>query len=193
MPPAGDMTLVSHVRGTLLVASRDQLRASGRFAEYESFLSPGGRAELDDVLVASWQRVALANEHYSAIDQLGFTDTEVAALTSSAAEKLHGIFLSTLSKMIRSSGVTPWSIVPLTGKIWNRLFVGGAIAVAQEGPKDARIVVAGLPLIKSRYLRVGLAQHLATAIRFVVDRRPYVQPQRLDISRGRAEFLLQWV
>jgi hypothetical protein len=193
MPAADDMTVVSHVRGTLLVASRDQLRASGRFAEYESFLSREVREELDAVLVASWQRVSLASEHYSAVDQLGFTDTEVAALTASAAEKLHGIFLSTLSKMVRSSGVTPWSVVPLSGKIWNRLFVGGAVAVAQEGPKDARIVVAGLPLIKSRYLRVGLAQHLATAIRFVVASRPYVQPQRLDLSRGRAEFLIQWV
>jgi hypothetical protein len=193
MPAADDMTVVSHVRGTILVASRDQLRASGRFAEYESFLSPEARAALDDVLVASWQRLSLANEHYAAVDQLGFTDAEVAALTSSAAEKLHGIFLSTLSKMIRTSGVTPCWAVPLTGRIWSRLFVGGAVAVAQAGPKDARVVVAGLPLLKSRYLRAGLAQHLATAIGLVVASRPYVQPRRLDLSRGRAEFLIQWV
>jgi hypothetical protein len=144
------------------------------------------------VLVGSWQPLELAEEHYAAIDRLDFSDDEVATLTSSAAEKLHGIFLSTLSKMVRSSGITPWSVAPMSGKIWCRLFVGGALAIGQAGPTDARIVLAGFPLVRSRYLRLGIAQHLATAIRFVVARRPSVRPQHLDLEGGRAEYLMQW-
>ena len=176
----------------MLVASREQLREAGRFADYEAFLTPRARTELQSVLVGSWQALALAEEHYAAIDRLDFSDSQVATLTLSAAEKLHGIFLSTLSKMVRSAGITPWSVAPMSGKIWSRMFVGGALAIGQAGPTDARIVLAGFPLIRSRYLRLGIAQHLATAIKFVVARRPSVRPQHLDLEGGRAEYLLQW-
>ncbi len=176
----------------MLLASREQIREAGRFADYEALLSAQARAELESVLVGSWQPLALAEEHYAAIDRLNLSDSQVATLTSSAAEKLHGIFLSTLSKMVRSSGITPWSVAPMSGKIWSRLFVGGALAIRQAGPTDARVVLAGFPLVRSRYLRLGIAQHLATAIRFVVARRPSVRPQALDLEGGRAEYLLHW-
>jgi hypothetical protein len=184
---------VSQVRGTLLTASREQILASGRFPEYESRLAPTTRKELADVVAASWQPIALAEEHLHAIDSLDIPEAEVLSLTSAVARQVQGVLLSTASKMARGGGLTLWSAVPLTGRVWERLFVGGALGVAREGPKDAVVVIVGQPLIASRFHLLGLGQHLTNAARFVVGRRAWARMRHADATRGRAEFLVQWV
>jgi hypothetical protein len=193
LPDPKDITVVTQIRGTLLVASRDQLRAVGRFSDYQRQLSGTVSKELDEVLPASWLPIQLAEEHYDAIDRLEMADAEIQSVTAAAARQIQGVLLTTMSKMARAGGLTVWSIVPLTGKVWERLFVGGALGVAREGPKDAVAVVAGHPLIRSRYHRLGFAQHLANAVRFVAGKQAYVRPRQMDALRGRAEFLVQWV
>jgi hypothetical protein len=192
LPGPGDLFFVTKVRGTLLVASRAQLLASGRFAQYERLLAPYARHDLDSAVAASWLPSSLAEEHFRAIDQLEMAETEIIVLTSAAAQRLHGVFLTTLAKMTQTRGLTPWAVVPMATKIWKRLFVGGALGVAREGPRNARVVVAGHPLIKSRYHRLGLGRHFASAIRFVVGKQIYVRDHVVDVDRGRAEYLLQW-
>jgi hypothetical protein len=183
---------VSQVRGTLLVASRDQLRTSGRFPDYERLLSPAGRTQLDGVVAASWIPIEVAEEHFQTIDRLDISDAEVLSLTSAVARQVQSVLLTTMSRMARTGGLTVWSIVPLTGKVWDRLFVGGALGVAREGPKDASVVVAGHSLIRSRYHRIGLGQHLANAVRFVAGKNAYARLRYVDLSDATAEFLVQW-
>jgi hypothetical protein len=184
---------VTQIRGTLLIASRGQLLASGRFAAYESRLAPATRRDLADVVAASWLPIAIAEEHFRAIDGLDIPEADVLSLTTAAAREVQGVFLSTLSKMARGGGLTPWSVVPLSGRVWERLFIGGALGVAREGPKDAVVVVVGQPLIASRYYLLGLGQHLTNAVRLVAARRAWVRVRHADGARGRAEFLVQWV
>jgi hypothetical protein len=192
LPNPQELTAVSQIRGTLLVASRDQIAASGLFAQYEGFLSAEARRELDAVVPASWLPLALAQHHYDAVDRLGMTDAEILALTSAAARQIQGVLLTTMSRMARSSGISVWSIVPLVGKVWDRLFVGGAMGIAREGPKDAVVVLAGNSLIRSRYHRLGFGQHLANAVRFVAGKRAYAKPRHVDLDAVRAEYLVQW-
>jgi hypothetical protein len=137
--------------------------------------------------------VDYAQAHFRAIDGVSISDADILAMTSSVAEKIHGVFLSTVSRTIRSSGVTPWSVVPVAAKIWHRFFQGGAIGVRKEGPKDARVVVTGNPLVAFRYHRIGWGAHLATTVRMVAATRVYTRVLDLDEARGRLEVLLQWV
>jgi hypothetical protein len=193
LPVPNQLTIVSQVRGTLLIASRAQVRASGRFDDYESRLSPPTRKHLEGALASSWLPIDLAEEHFQAIDQLKIPDSEVLALTSAVARQVQGVLLTTLSKMARTGGLTPWAVVPLSGKVWDRLFVGGALGIAREGPKDALVVVAGHPLIRSRYHRLGFGQHLTNAVHFCVGKRAHVRVRHVDLAQARAEFLVQWV
>jgi hypothetical protein len=177
----------------LLVSSRQQVRALGWLDRYEALLASDMRDQLARVTSSSWSAVELAKAHFAAIDGLAISDADVLSMTSSVAEKIHGVFLSTVSRAIRASGLTPWSIVPACAKIWPRFFQGGAIGVYKEGSKDARVVVTGNPLVAYRYHRIGWGAHLATTVRKVVAPRVYTRVRHLDESRGRFEVLVQWM
>jgi hypothetical protein len=193
LPRESEIVPVRHVRGTLLAASRDQLRAAGRFAAYERLLSPSVRAELDAVMGGTWFPIELAHEHYAAVDRLGISEAETIRLTEDVSRKLSGAFMQTMASMLRTGGLTPWDVVPFYDKVWSRLFIGGAFGVAKVGPKDARVIVVGHPLIKYRYQRIGLSRHLVIGVEFLVAKRAYVRELLIDPVAGRAEFLLQWV
>jgi hypothetical protein len=193
LPSPEDVTPVTHVRGTLLAASREQLRAAGHFARYESFLPPQSRPELDAALAGTWLPIDLAHDHYAAVDHLGLTEPEIREMTEEVSRKLSGAFMQTMSSTLRTSGLTPWDVVPFYDKVWRRLFVGGAFGIAKVGPKDARFVIVGHPLVKHRYHRIGLSRHLVIGVQFLVAKRAYVRELRLDVSAGRSDFLLQWV
>jgi hypothetical protein len=193
LPREGDYSAVSHVRGTLLAAGRDQLRAVGRFAEYERLLPSKARAELDGVLMGSWFPVALAHEHFAAIDGIGLSDADMMKITDQVSRTLNGPVIKTLSSTLRTTGVTPWDIVPFYDQVWRRLFVGGAVGVSKVGPKDGRVIVAGNPLVKYRYHRIGVARHLVAGVEVIVGKRAYVREQRLDVAAGRVDYLMQWV
>jgi hypothetical protein len=40
-------------------------------------------------------------------------------------------------------------------RLWSRLFVGGAVAAFQTGPKDVRYETIGISLARHHYFRVG--------------------------------------
>jgi hypothetical protein len=193
-PLPHSVSLVTHVRGSLLSASRDQLRVAGRYEDYERHLTPQARGDLANALVTAWVPVSLAHEHFGAIDRLGLSDGDVGAMTEEVSKRLNGPFMQTMSSTLRTSGITPWDIFPFYDKVWRRLFVGGALGVAKIGPKDARVLIAGHTLLRHRYHRIGLARHMASGVRFLANKAAtYVSEQRLDGAAGRCEFVLQWV
>jgi len=76
---------VTHARGSLLVASREQLRAGGVFDAYAAALAPAEREALGQVIAASWIPITLAHAHFEAIDSIGVdpaglrSDSELSA------------------------------------------------------------------------------------------------------------------
>ena len=193
LPPDRELAPVTHVRGTLLATSRDQVRAAGRFEEYEKHLPSQARVELDAAHVTTWFPIEIAHHHFAALDRVAITESQVKAMTEEVSRKLSGAFMQSVATTLRTSGLDPWSVVPFYSRVWRRLFVGGALAVAKLGPKDARVVIAGQPLIQHRYLRVGLSRHLVIGVEFLLAKRPYVREVALDPGAGRVEYLLQWV
>jgi hypothetical protein len=193
LPERRFIAYATEVKGMLFVTSRQQLRAAGVFARYEEQLAPRVREELVEITSSAWVPIEKAHAHFAAVDAIALSDADVLKMNDSLAKKIHGVFLSAVAKTIRSSGISPWSVVPIAARIWPKFFRGGAIAVRQEGPKDARVVVSGNPLVKYRYHRVGWGAHLATVVRMVVAKPVYTRVMHLDEKEGRLDYLLQWV
>jgi hypothetical protein len=193
LPPAGELLPVTHVHGSLLATSRERLHSVGRLSDYERLLPPPARSLLNGALTTIWLPLEIADDHYSAIDRLGLSEPEITRMADVAAERLSGAFMQTLSSLLRTTGLTPWDIVPFYGKVWRRLFVGGALSIIKEGPKDARITVSAHPLLKHRYHRIALSRHLVIGVQLLVATRAYVRDLGADALAGRGDFLLQWV
>jgi hypothetical protein len=59
--------------------------------------------------------------------------------------------------MATNAGVTPWTLLVRGNQMMSRLFRGGAgTRVTRVGPKEARAVVAGIPLMEIPYFRHAL-------------------------------------
>jgi hypothetical protein len=154
---------VTLVRGTLLVASREQVGALGLHGRYEAALSVAANHQLAELIAASWVPVGLALEHFRAIDQLELPLDVVEKATGAVAAKLQGSVLRTVAKVVQASGASPLSIVRTVGMLWGRTFQGGAIEVQSTGPREGLVRLLGSPLLASRYHRTGVRVHVQRA------------------------------
>jgi hypothetical protein len=191
-PDASSAPPVTHLRGSLVVSGRGHLRATGAFGAYEANLSSDARAELEGVIAASWLPIRLAHAHFEALDRVGLDESTIVQNTNATATKLHGVFLTTAVKALGGAGATPEFVLAMADKLWVRLFQGGAVGVQKAGPKDARVVILGDPLVRYRYHRVGFRVHIAMALRHFTH-QSYVREESSDLDRATISFLLQWV
>lgn len=154
---------MTHVRGTLLVASRDQIPGGGRIRPVRRGAGRGGEGQLASLIAASWVPVELAAAHFAAIDRLELPLQVIEKATGTVAAKLQGSVLRTVAKAAQASGATPLSVVRALGMLWGRTFRGGAVGVKQTGPKEGTVYVVASPLLASRYHRTGLRVHVQAA------------------------------
>ena len=85
-------------------------------------------------------------------------------------ERVNGTLLGMLVRMARTVGVTPWSALAQSAKLYGRLFCGGGIAVFKHGPKDASVQIVGNPLCDIDYFRAGLGGVYQAALRLFCQR-----------------------
>ena len=192
VPIPATVTPTRAVRGTLLAASRTQLRQAGLFEAYNRHLSDAARRDLDGAIAASWIPIDVAHAHFAAADALDLPQSDILAFTRAAGERLHQVVLSTALRLARTAGLTPWTALPVFGKIWDRVFEGGALGVQQTGPKDARVVVASHPLVRHRYHRLGLRAHIELMLSFCAE-RAYVRETEYHPNSGTMAVVARWV
>jgi len=58
--------------------------------------------------------------------------------------------------MAQGAGVTPWTVLAQTPRLWTATCDDGGVAVARLGPKEARLEIVGFPLAAIRYNRVTM-------------------------------------
>jgi len=192
VPIAATVVPTRAVRGTLLVSSRAQLRRAGLFEAYRCHLSESARTTLDGSIAASWIPIDIAHAHFAAVDALDLLESDILAFTRLAGEQQHHVFLSTALRLVRATGLTPWTALPAFSKIWDRVFEGGALGVQQTGPKDARVVVASHPLVRHRYHRLGLRAHIELMLSFCAE-RAYVREAEYHPNSGTMAVVARWV
>lgn len=147
----------TQVKSTLLSASLEAVRKRGRFEEYEAKLPPEHREAIVFGVSGVWLPMEIALAHYAAVDALGFSEAEILENGYSVGARLNHTFVGTMVKLAGQAGLTPWLPLAQVGKLFERVFRGGAgVQVERCGPKEARIEIVGLPIASSTYFRGAL-------------------------------------
>jgi hypothetical protein len=191
-PLDADIEPVTHVRGTAVVASRDQLKAMGQYERYLDQLPAHARHELVTLIVPSWVPVALVRTHYEAIDRLDIPTETIENAARQVAFKLNGVLAGTLARAGRVVGASPLTVVRALGIVWNRTFRGGALGVRQTSEKEALVYVSRNSLLESRYLRTGLRSHVKIAAE-AFSEQALVREQSYKSAFHELVIKVQWV
>jgi len=144
------------VRSTLITTSIHSLRARGLFDRYVERIDGTHRDALVTAVAGVWLPIDTAVAHYEACEALRLDVREQLTIAKEVGDRVHGTFLGMMMRMAKNVGVTPWSALAQSGKLYERLFTGGGIAVTRKGPKDARVDVVGNALCGIEYFRVGV-------------------------------------
>lgn len=190
--PLGDLQTVSSVRGSLLVASREQVSSSPEnLVRYEAALQPEHSEALRQCMPSEWVPLSLACAHYAALDALRLPSAELRQLGIAVARRIHDSPFFPLVRIAAATGATPLSALVLMPKLWTRIFQGGGVAITRTGPKDAVIRAYKNPLFHSAYFRHATGGHVELTAE-LLSVRAYVRllPQEAPES---CRYHISWV
>jgi hypothetical protein len=154
-PPTGQIPPLTHVRGTLIVASLKALDQRGYTERYFAALPEAHRAPVRTIIASSWVPEGLATAHYVACEALGLPPHEIHAIGAEVGDRIRATFLGTLLGAARAAGTTPWTFFERLPRLFPRVCMGGAIAIYKLGPKEARAEWYGLPGLEIPYFRAA--------------------------------------
>jgi len=156
--PRHRITPTARFRSTWLVASQNALRDCGFFDRYLELLPPAHREALMTPVVGMWLPNDVVVAHYEACDRLGLTSAERDAIARALVRPGTSTLFSVTGHLARQVGVTPWTPLAYSRRLWDRLCEGGAVVVYKEGPKEVRVELLGLTLAHIPYFRLTLRE-----------------------------------
>jgi hypothetical protein len=146
----------SEIRSTLIMSSQKTLREAGVFDEYVKQLPAEIKDMVLEVAAPRWLPLTAALGHYGACDSLGLSPARVTEIAQSVSMQAQGTFLGVAIGLARGIGVTPWTVLSQGRRIWERAWVGGAMAGYRLGPQEMRVEVVGWPCARIAYCRHAL-------------------------------------
>ena len=177
--PRERIATVSEVRTTLLTSSVRALQTRGDFERYLEHL-PREHHETITQMVAAMRipfpdrRCALPRVRSARLRDEGVRRD--GARRRAAHPRDGGL---DAREARQGAGVTPWTSFANFGRLWERIFVGGAITVKKAGPKEAIVEVIGIPLVAIPYY------HSAQRTLFLsLDRRLLHEGVPADVPRS---------
>ena len=184
----------TQVRSTILLSSIQTLREAGYGERYDARMPERARERLCAVGAPSWLPIDLAWTHYATCNALGLSVDEVLAI-GAKVDPVHVSGVGLVLRAARAGGVTPWAVFDNAARYWQRMYDGGRLDVAREGPKDARLVVRGQPLVRFAYWRTGL-RGIVLSLAQALSVRAYVHEEmgrQHDAGLPWVEFHVAWV
>lgn len=167
--PSG--AVVRAIRGALLVAYVDRLKARSHYDSYLAALPAAHREQLSFIAAMSWVPAELVNAHFEACDRLELSEAEAIEQGYLAGKASSPMMLGTL---VRMTGLTPLTALHALGRVWDRIFDGGTCVAYRTGLKDVFIEQRGNPAARSRfYVLAGRGFYRALAELFCT--RAYVR------------------
>jgi hypothetical protein len=145
-----------HFRSTWLTASQVTLRERGLGERYEAALAPEFRAQILGAVPGVWLPMEVARAHYTACDTLGLSTDVMVEIGKNATLRANATSLAFISRMAKTVGVTPWTVLAQTPRLWAATCDDGAVGVQRLGPKEARVEIVGYPLAGLTYNRVTM-------------------------------------
>jgi hypothetical protein len=156
--PESAVPPVTHFRSTGTVAALRILGERGLRARYQEHLDPAHRRTITEMVPAEWVPAEAIVAHFRAVDRLGLSTSELLDLGTSAGEGVVRFQTSTLLRMTRELGVTPWPILRHAHRMWDRMCRGGDVTIERVGPKEVLTTLHHglIPLSSSAYFRTML-------------------------------------
>jgi hypothetical protein len=142
---------VTAIRSTLITSSLRTLEERGLLERYYSLLAPEHAATLRGAVAGTWLRVEVAIAHYRACDGLGLSTMEQVEMGRLVGDKIQGTLWGRLVTVAKQAGVTPWAVIERFDRFYERLTLGGGIAVTRLADKDALIDIYKVPLFETPY------------------------------------------
>ena len=184
---------VTHVRGTLLSGSLRALSTTQTKGRYDELLDPAYRDAILNLIVASWVPVDVAMAHYTAMQALEFTPAQQIENGRLVANRIQNTYVGTIIRGLKASGgVNIWAVLERFHVAFGRLLQGGASAVYQLGPKDARVECYGVPMASIPYFRAGWEGMFESTLQ-LVTRRVYTKQVTPFQTDDRVAFHISWV
>jgi hypothetical protein len=152
---AGTVDPVVKVRSTLIASSLMSLREKGWMDAYLKALPEELHPRVLNVVPGEWLDVEIGMAHYAAADALPRTAEEQFVQGWDIANRIQNSVLGTLVRVAKSTGVTPWTGLEYFPRLWDRLLLGGSGAVFRLGPKEARVEISGVPMVRFACFRNG--------------------------------------
>jgi hypothetical protein len=192
-PPAIEKAgSVSHVRSTLVISSVQSLKNHALYEHYVKQLDPGMRDTVDSMIAGSWMPVETAMKHYRACDALGLSLSNEIALGREVGNRIQNSLLGLLLKGAKGTGATPWTGLGYLDRLWERVFSGGGVGLTKVGPKEARAVFLGLPLLMVPYFRHAFRGTMLAGLELFCS-KAYLNDVERDHPDVSFTFRVSWV
>ncbi len=185
----------THLRGSLLDGNLLVIKEAGFYERYLALLEPAHRDTVTYALAASWLPLEVGLAHCDACDRLFLDEAKLAEIGELTCARVLDSFLGTLLRTARSAGLDPvsWIALKQSGRVWDRLYMGGGCAVIQTGPKDVVFELYGNPMSSSRFFRATTYAFIG-AISQALSRATVVKPTRPRTQRPHGvPLLISWV
>jgi hypothetical protein len=157
------------VRSTVLVTSQRAMRARGYYDGYLAMLDDAHREELVSITAGSWLPVEVAIAHYAACDRLAIDRDVIREIGAESGRFLNQTVLSTVFKLSREAGVSPWTALPHTNRLIGRTWEGSTAGVFKIGPKEARLEWIGQPTAAIPYFRIAFGGFIQGILSLFAD------------------------
>ncbi|MDB4972787.1 MAG: hypothetical protein JWN48_1128 [Myxococcaceae bacterium] len=186
--------VVTHMRGTLLVSSVDNLRELGCHDRYFALLASEHRDAVKYCMATSWLPIEVALAHYQACDELDLDDAQRRQLGEMMANRVAATFLSALLRATRNVGLESFRLaLSQNDRLWDRMYQGGGVRIYQTGPKDVVMENFGQPLVTSRHWRTAYAAYLGAVVRMFAKSAFVKQVHPREPSATSIAFAASWV
>jgi hypothetical protein len=155
-PTLADEPMMTHARGTLILASRKSLERRGWFERYKAHLPSQHELTIASSTASTWLPVDVALAHYRACEALGLSEDEQLALGAAVVHALQKTFLGSVVRTAsKGTGLSPLPALQKFFHLYARSFKGGGSRMVRIGPKDVRAEFVGNQAAAIRYFRVA--------------------------------------
>jgi hypothetical protein len=148
---AADLAPVTHVRSTLITSSLRALGECDLLGRYFGILAPDVVDDIKSAVPGVWLPVRLAIAHYRACEALELSSEEQLEMGRRVGAKIQGTILGTLVVVGKQAGMTPWVFLERLDRLYERLAVGGGVAVLRLAEKDALVEIYKAPVFETAY------------------------------------------
>jgi len=184
-------------RSTWLTTSVRSLRERNLLDAYLSHLPKEHHESVLQAVVGVWLPVEVAMAHYQACDALGLAEKDILAIGAEASDRAQRTTLGTATRLAAGMGVTPWTLLSQLQRLWERIWIGGAVGVFALGPipaprgKDARVEIVGWPCARIPYCRIAM-RGVFFGMTELFCRKAFVHEIADGCSASTLAYLVQW-